>query len=193
MGDDVALLAPADHPPTARVEPLEAGDTDFRARLEASLDNGYRLATVILGNLRDGEDATHDAVERAWRSRSRLRDADRFESWFQRIIVNACRDRMRRRRYGPTFISISAVPDPPATPPAPQHGRDAYAEAVDRDALGRALGALNPDQRIVVAMRFYLDLEVDEIARRLGTRSGTVKSRLHRALRLLRAAWEAER
>lgn len=193
MGDDVALLAPADHPPTARVEPLDADDMGFRARLEASLDEGYRLATVILGNPRDGEDATHDAVERAWRSRSRLRDADRFEPWFQRIIVNACRDRMRRRRYGPTFMSMTAVPDASPTPRADQHDPDAYAEALERDALGRALRELNPDQRIVVAMRFYLDLEVDEIARRLGTRSGTVKSRLHRALKLLRTAWEAER
>ena len=193
MGDDVALLTSADRVPTARVESLGAADSSFRARLEASLDNGYRLATVILGNPRDGEDATHDAVERAWRSRSRLRDANRFEPWFQRIIVNACRDRMRRRRYGPTFISMNAAPDASATAQDVQHGGDAYAQAVERDALGRALGALNPDQRIVVAMRFYLDLEVDEIARRLGTRSGTVKSRLHRALKVLRAAWETER
>jgi RNA polymerase sigma factor (sigma-70 family) len=65
------------------------------------------------------------------------------------------------------------------------------AMTAERDALARALEQLSDDQRVVITMRFYLDLEVEEIARRLGTRSGTVKSRLHRSLRLLRAAWYA--
>ena len=161
----------------------------FRERLELSLERGYRLASVIIGES-EAEDVTHDSLERAWRSRTSLRDPDRFDAWFSRILVNACRDRMRKRRSAPRPISIES---------AAAHGSHALeVQATDpfggdarRDALRRALDHLVPDQRIVIALRFYLDLEIDEIARRVGIRPGTVKSRLHRGLRELRAAWDA--
>jgi RNA polymerase sigma factor (sigma-70 family) len=65
--------------------------------------------------------------------------------------------------------------------------------AVDRDELGRALEALNPDQRIVVVLRFWADLTVDAIADRLGVAPGTVKSRLHNSLNALRSTLEESR
>ena len=64
---------------------------------------------------------------------------------------------------------------------------DAYRATHDRSLLWPALARLEPDQRVVVALRFYRDLSVDQIAVRLDLRPGTVKSRLHRALRSLRA------
>ena len=70
---------------------------------------------------------------------------------------------------------------------------DPFGAMASRDAIARGFARLNVDQRVVVALRFYLDLEVDEIARRVGTRPGTVKSRLHRALKTLRASWEQDR
>lgn len=71
-------------------------------------------------------------------------------------------------------------------------GSDAIASIAERDAIEEALGSLNPDQRIVVALRFYLDYTIDDIAVQTGAPVGTVKSRLHHALhkleRQLRAA-----
>ena len=61
----------------------------------------------------------------------------------------------------------------------------------ERDALRRALASLTPDHRIVVRLRYGADLSLAEIAARTGEREGTVKSRLHYALRRLRAAYEA--
>lgn len=183
MSNQRVLLASAE----GTVDDVIDADDIFRWRLENSVAAGYRLAAVILGNHADAEDAAQDAVARAWQSRGRLRDAEHFDAWFQRIVVNACRDRLRRRRTGPRFLSISArdeqvsVMDDPA------------GASVARAALSGALDLLNPDQRIAIVMRFYLDLEVDEIARRLGTRPGTIKSRLHRGLKQLRVAWEGER
>ena len=170
----------------------DANEARFRAELELQAGSAYRLASVILGNTADAEDATQDALERAWRARSSLRDPDRFEAWFQRIVVNSCRDRVRRGRGGPVLLSIGEMPDV-------QHltGRspviDPLAATITQDTLRRAFVRLNVDQRVVVAMRFYLDLQVDEIARRLGTRQGTIKSRLHRALKTLRSSWEGDR
>jgi RNA polymerase sigma-70 factor (ECF subfamily) len=60
-----------------------------------------------------------------------------------------------------------------------------------RLALEPAFARLSPDQRIIVVLRFWRDLSVEEIAERLGIPAGTVKSRLHYALRSLRAAIES--
>jgi RNA polymerase sigma-70 factor, ECF subfamily len=169
----------------------EAADGRFRADLARNVGSAYRLAAVIMGNPADGEDAAQDAIERAWRARSSLHDAERFDAWFQRIVVNACRDRVRRRRAGPVLMSIGVQQELGRSAPG-AYGLDPLATSMSRDTVRRAFLQLNVDQRVVVAMRFYLDLEVDEIARRLGTRQGTVKSRLHRALKTLRASWEGE-
>ena len=156
----------------------------FAALMERQLDAAYRLAAVILGDAGEAEDAAHDAALAAWRSRDRLRDDGRFEPWFTRILVNVCRDRLRartRRRVvdlghgvGATWVE-HGVADPGATLAA-------------RDALGRALRVLEPDELIVVVLRYYRDLPIDAIAERVGIPAGTVKSKLHNALRRLRAA-----
>lgn len=152
----------------------------FDTLVERHLTGSYRLAAVILGDPAEAEDATHDALERAWNAWDSLRDTERFEAWFHRILVNTCRDRLRRRN-GVTWVSVASQETHAGGIPA----------SAEREALATALGGLSPDHRVVVAMRFFLDLPVDEIARRLNTRPGTVKSRLHYALRLLRAAYDA--
>lgn len=168
-----------------------AEDSAFRTQLVANVSAAYRLASVILASPTEAEDATQDALERAWRARTTLREADRFEAWLQRIVVNTCRDRVRRRRVRPLFVSFS--PGGAYESSLTTFAADPSADAHSRDAIRQAFTRLTVDQRIVVAMRFYLDLEIDEIARRLGTRSGTVKSRLHRGLKVLRQTWESDR
>lgn len=182
----------AAEPAGDRVTAEQVADARFRSDLARNVGSAYRLAAVILGNPADAEDVAQDAIERAWRAKTSLRDTGRFDAWFQRIVINACRDRVRRRRAGPVLMSIGV-----ATERSPigieSHGPDPLATAVARDSMRRAFVQLNVDQRVVVAMRFYLDLQIEEIARRLGIRQGTVKSRLHRALRTLRDSWEGDR
>src|SRR5262245_14422274 len=57
---------------------------------DAHLDRAYGLARAILRDPVEAQDATHDAFVRAWRSWPSLRDPDRFEAWFDRILVNTC-------------------------------------------------------------------------------------------------------
>jgi RNA polymerase sigma-70 factor (ECF subfamily) len=151
----------------------------FRALADRHLDASYRLAQVILGQRAEAEDATHDAFVIAWRNWSTLRDPELFEHWFDRILVNTCRNRLRhssRRRT--EDLSADLVFETP----------DAYGPMHDRGLLQPAMDRLAPDQRVVLALRFYRDLSIDQIADRLGVRAGTVKSRLHRALRGLRVS-----
>lgn len=149
-------------------------------RIERRLVPAYRLARAILLDDQEAEDPVQDACLAAWRGRGSLGDADRFEAWFDRILVNGCRDRLRaRKRVRMRAIALEREVRAPT-------GRWAADEA-----LVDALAALDADHRIVVLLRFQQDLTVDEIARRLGLPLGTVKSRLHYALRSIRISLEA--
>jgi RNA polymerase sigma-70 factor (ECF subfamily) len=148
----------------------------------AHLDASYRLARAILRDPTEAQDATHDAYVQAWRKWSTLRDHDRFEAWFDRILINTCRNRIRRgARFRATDISdeVALVTGDP------------FRQADDRDVIGTALLTLSPDHRLVVALRYYRDLPLDEIANRLEIPIGTVQSRLHYALARLHAAIDA--
>ena len=153
--------------PAPRIDEREAR---FVRYVEARLHDHYRLASVILGDQTEAQDAVHDAMEQAWRGFGSLRDAERFDAWVSRIVVNECRDRLRRRRRRP----VTDLSDLMAASLA---GPDDLRDSMERDAIGRAFNVLNPDQRIVVALRFYGDLTVDQIAERVEAPAGTIKSR----------------
>ncbi|HYO42686.1 MAG TPA: sigma-70 family RNA polymerase sigma factor [Candidatus Limnocylindrales bacterium] len=161
----------------------------FRGLVDRHLDGAYRLASVILNDRVEAEDAVHDAAVAAWRAFAGLHDPDRFEAWFRRILVNGCRDRLRaraRRRVVDVGRELVEREHPVVL--------DASEATAARDALDRALAGLDADHQVVVALRFHADLTVPAIAEALGIPEGTVKSRLHHALGRLRAAMtEADR
>jgi RNA polymerase sigma-70 factor, ECF subfamily len=147
----------------------------------------YRLATCILRDSSAAEDAVQEAALHAWSRRRELRDPERVEAWFSRIVVNVCRVELERRSRG-ALVHLAV----PIDRPAPGDGPDSDAWA-ERDEVAAAIARLTPEEQIVVAMRYGRDLSVPQIAERTGLREGTVKSRLHNAGRHLRAALEAER
>jgi RNA polymerase sigma-70 factor (ECF subfamily) len=150
-----------------------ARSDSFQRLADEHLDASYGLAFAILGNAADAQDATHDAFVTAWRKWNTLRDLAAFEAWFARILVNTCRNRIRRAfRTRPLDLSDELR----------LTAGDPYRDSDDRALIGAALAGLSAEHRIVVALRFYRDLTVDEIARWLSLPAGTVKSRLHYAL-----------
>ena len=162
----------------------------FRELTDQHLDSAYRLAAVILGDRFEAEDAVHDAALTAWRRWHQLRDPQRFEPWFDRILVNGCRDRLRaRRRHRVVQLDVYA---PEADQTTARGSGDALERTRLRVALDRTLAELEPDHAVVIVLRFYLDLAVADIAVRLGIPEGTVKSRLHSGLGRLRAALDRE-
>lgn len=151
----------------------------FAQLVDRDLDRAYRLAGVILGSAADAEDATHDAVVQAWRAFAGLRDTTRFEAWFQRILVNVCRDRLRKRRRSPVTELTMAGSSATA---------DWFSGVEDRLVLDRAFESLRPEQAITLVLRFHADLTLEDVAARLGVPVGTVKSRLHSGLAALERA-----
>ena len=170
---------------SARVSRPDRAAT-FATLVDRHLDASYRLARLILSDPVEAEDATHDAFLAAWQGWSQLRDLDRFDAWFGRILVNTCRSRLRRA-HRHTIVDVSGLLELPDPGPRPDDA------VVNRVELERAFGSLSPDHREVLALRYYSDLPVDQIAGRLSVRSGTVKSRIHHGLRELTAAIQAGR
>jgi RNA polymerase sigma-70 factor, ECF subfamily len=165
----------------ARVPDTRLRDAAFVRLADEHLDKAYRLARAILRDPAEAQDATHDAFVQAWRKWETLRDPSKFEPWFDRILVNTCRNRLRTNRRQATDISAEVAL---AT-------GDHTGQTEDRDVLGAAIASLSPDHQVVVALRYYRDLTVDDIARRLGIPAGTVQSRLHYALKRLHDALDA--
>ena len=159
---------------------MERG-ADLATLLRSHVGDAYRLARAILLDDGEAEDAVQEAALAAWRGHSSLREPAKFEPWFDRILVNQCRDQLRRRRR---TVQVAAPPVGfEAAGPAPETGPDAD--------LDLAIAALDIDHRVVVVMRYWQDRTVEDIADRLGIPAGTVKSRLHHALKHLRTALEA--
>ncbi len=167
--------------PTVRAT-LASGD-HVATRIDAALDASYRLAAVILGDPIEAEDAVADAALVAWRARRQLRDLARFDAWFGRILVNTCRDRLRRRRRHP-IVEIDAT--------RPDDGPDFRDASHRQDLVARGIARLPADEQVVLTLRFWSDLTVDAIAERTNVPPGTVKSRLNRAMGRLRIALETE-
>lgn len=166
----------------AALELAEPWSMTFVELAERVLNDAYRLAGYILGDASEAEDAVQEALTRSWQAWSALRDKDRFEPWFDRILVNVCRDKLRKRRGA----RLEELNDELVV-----YIEDPFRAALAKAEVDSLLHVLNPDQRIVVGLRFWRDLSLRQIADLLGIPLGTVQSRLHYALRALRA--EAER
>jgi RNA polymerase sigma-70 factor (ECF subfamily) len=135
----------------------------------------YRYAS----NPSEAEDIAQDALLRAWRRRSTLRDSERRNQWLATIVRNeAFRQHARSR------------PDPTATIELQEGVEDeAVLAAVELADLHAALDVLSDRDRRLLEMRYEEDLTQATIASRLGIPEGTVKVRLHRARNRLRQAY----
>jgi RNA polymerase sigma-70 factor (ECF subfamily) len=157
------------------------------AELAQWLEEGYvpsfRTACLILGNRADAEEAVQEAFLRAWRFRDSLADVPSIRPWLYRVVVNSCYSKLRReiphrdRRAGDEPLAHLAAEGP---------GPEASAERGEvADTVLAALARLPLSLRVPVVLRYYADLNERDIARAIGRRQGTVKSRLHEARRRL--------
>ena len=165
------------------ISPLDARRARFVALVSPGLDRAYRLGGLLLGSASEAEEAVQEALAIAWRSFASLRDVDRLDAWFDRILVNGCRDRLRRRKVV-RFVPIEGAPEPAVADP--------FAVVLERDAVLRHLVVLDPDELAIVLLHYWADLRLEDVAVRLEIPVGTVKSRLHRALERMRAQLPAE-
>jgi len=170
-----------------------AGDRDaFDLLIAERIEPAFRIAMAILGHEADARDATQEAFVKAWRQLRSLRDVERFDAWFGRILVNTCRTALRRR-YRSKVREISAAAVIASQHPPASRSEDQFEEhAADADLLERAFERLAADDRALLVLHHLDRRPVTAIAAILGIPEGTAKSRLYAARRALERAIEVE-
>jgi RNA polymerase sigma factor (sigma-70 family) len=167
------------------VERARNGDvTAYEQLIRTYQDLAARTAYVITGGAADAQDAAQEAFIKAYYSLGRFRAGAPFRPWLLRIVANEAINRRRsaRRQVGLALrtaegrLQDDAVPSPEGAALAQD----------DHRRLVAAMNHLRPEDRLVIAYRFWFDLSESEMADALGCARGTVKSRLSRALARLR-------
>lgn len=138
------------------------------------VEPGLRLAFSMLGDRAEAEDATQEAITRAWKRLSQLRDRSQLRPWFLAIVANRCRN-VRRARWFST-VRIAEIF-------RPSRAADTDVERID---IARAMARLPVGDRQVLFMRFYLDLPIEEVAVALAISPAAAKGRIYRACHKLR-------
>jgi RNA polymerase sigma-70 factor, ECF subfamily len=156
----------------------------FAAIVPAHVPAMVRVAAALVGPV-EAEDAAQEASMRAWQSWSQLRNIDAVRPWLLQITLNVC----RQWRRGPKGQQQARLQPLPEDIDAEQHhllamlesdpGTSNHTGALD---LRAAVNTLPDDLRLVVVLRYYAGLDATEVGQLLGIPSGTVRSRLHRAL-----------
>ena len=168
------------------VERARRGDHDaFAALAAAAMPRLDGAAWLMLRDTDRAMDAVQNTLVRAWRDLPALRDPDRFDAWLYRLLINACTDETRRARRHRFDVDITEMAFQPAV-------GDASSTIADRDELERGFVRLGPEERAVIVLHHFLDLPLPEVAVALGIPLGTVKSRLYRGLREMRAVLDAD-
>jgi RNA polymerase sigma-70 factor (ECF subfamily) len=177
--DDSELFARAQRGDTAAYEEI----------VQRYQQVAFRTAYVITGSSAEAEDAAQDGFIKAYRALDRFRAGADPRPWLVRIVANEARNRVRSsgRRQGLELRLVAGFRQGDAAP-SPEAAAIA---AESREALVQHLNQLGEEDRRVIALRYLLELNIEETAASLGVPEGTVKSRLSRALARLRERMEA--
>jgi RNA polymerase sigma-70 factor (ECF subfamily) len=163
-------------------------DGAFPTLVAEHVDRLYSVALRLLGDPRDAEEITSDALVRAHTALAAY-PADRIRAlelrpWLSTIVLNLARNHARRRRHHASPIR-ETQPAPTATPEA------ATIRRAETEHWAALLAELPTRYRLPVVLRYVDDLDYDEIGRALDRPPATVRSQVHRGLALLRAANDA--
>jgi RNA polymerase sigma factor (sigma-70 family) len=163
------------------VELARAGDrAAFGQLVRASLGPALGAARLITGSESDAADAVQDALLLAWQRLDQLREPAAFPAWFRQIVVRSSIQVAKSRHR---LVDL----DPQAAAPRGDLDRE-----LDLRMLARALERVDLEDRTILTLHFFWASPVAETSRLIGIPEGTVKSRVHHAVRRLRAAYDAE-
>jgi RNA polymerase sigma-70 factor (ECF subfamily) len=162
------------HGETELIAAARQGDgAAFAELIRPQFQAAFRVAYGLLHNVDEAEDAVQEAAFKAWRKLGNLREGASLRPWFLAIVANQC-----RTVSGSKWWSVLKGDSPEGEGPAVD-----IAAAVD---LRRALLRLGHDERLIVVLRYYLDMPFEEIAITLGISTKAARTRVERAVHRLR-------
>lgn len=162
------------------VRSAKAGDrVAFADLLQPEYKTALRLACGLLQDADEAEDVVQEAAFTAWRRIDNLREGSSLRPWFLGIVANQCRAVKRNRWW-----SIATADPPEGEAPA----RD-LAASID---LRRALRRIRHDERLVLVLRYYLDMPFEEIGTTLGISPKAARTRVERAVHRLKPIMQVQ-
>ncbi len=159
----------------------QAGDkTAFRTLVEKYRTVMFGTAFLMTRDHILAEDALQEALVRIWKNLPSLRRQGSLKAWLVRIVINEVNGQMRKKRLPSVSlenaVEIKADCDEVATK---------LIRSEEHQRLRQAIESLSPEHKQTIILRYFSDLTVPEVARAMGKREGTIKSRLSRALNRL--------
>ena len=170
---------------TELVTRAQRGDRAAFGLLAAEVATRFlAVSRRILRDIDLAEDATQQALVAIWRDLPQLRDPARFDAWSYRLLVRACYAEGRRTRTWSPNLRVLPADEPT--------GPEGFESILARDQLETAIRRLSVDHRTVLVLHHYADIPLERVAQILEIPLGTVYSRLHHAMRAMRAALDAD-
>ena len=145
-------------------------ELEYLERAEETRGKLYRAALLTLGSETAAVDAVDEAVYKGYLSYRKLREPKYLETWLVRILLNVCRDELRRRKRE---LAVEELPE-------------TAGEAFDALPLKEAIRRLPAQLRDVIILRYFTGLTLEETAAALELPQGTVSTRQRKALALLK-------
>ncbi len=174
--------------PVAAIEGWRRGEEQaVRAVFGIYYARAVRLAALSGLGMEEAQDCAQEAFVHAFERRLQLRDPQAFPLWFHRIVTHHILDVLGERRRGKEvgLDSAASLTEDWQRQRTPQPDEVAIA-AEQRAALWSSVQALPPRYRVPLVLRYYGNFSPGEVARLMGTRNGTMRVTLHRALQQLR-------
>ena len=154
----------------------------FGMLVRSHQEAAFRAAYLILHDAQAAEDAAQEGFVRAYRMLHQFREGDPFRPWLLRIVTNLALNETRRRKRGLALLERFGRQAPRSAP-----GPESLAAASEQSReVWQAINRLPLDDRLILYLRYFLELSEADMAQVIDKAPGTVKSRLHRAGRRLR-------
>jgi RNA polymerase sigma factor (sigma-70 family) len=156
------------------IRSARSGDgSAFAKLLRPEYTAAFRLAYGLLHDVNEAEDAVQEAAFTAWKKLGNIREGSRLRPWFLAIVANHCRTVTKGRWWSMVLTDRSEAESPAVD----------LAAGVD---LRSALGRLGHDERLLLVLRYYVDMPYEEIAGVLGISAKAARTRVERALHRMR-------
>lgn len=137
----------------------------------------YRLAYSYVKNEQDALDIVQDSAYKAMKDAKKIKNTEFASTWIYRIVVNTSIDYLRRKQREGLYLNEAEL---------------VHEDCYQDDSLQEVLKCLGDKERAVIILRFFEEMKLDEIAGILGENVSTIKARLYRTLRKLKAELNTE-
>lgn len=140
--------------------------------IKNNINSAYRFAFTYTKNQQDAEDVVSESVIKAIKASGNLKDSSKVKTWFFRIVSNTAINYINRNKKVIPFDEISTD--------------ESYLDSYNFSSINDVIEKLPKEYLEVITLRYFEDMKLKEISEVIGVNENTVKTRLYRALKILK-------